>query len=152
MLTVMGVFVGGNDTISKYNADDTFISKVDTDSMPFGITVTQNGQIAVTFYNHKMVFMDYSGKTIKVLEPPSDWNIWIPVCICSSKQGDIFVLNKGDPKSVNRYSVDGDYLGCIIPRLRNPTAITMSPDGQELLVAEYTDNLIVTYQRPANPD
>ena len=146
------ILLGGNETISKYRPDESFISKFDTDSIPRGITVTQNGRIAVIFHNHKMMFVGYSRKTIKVLEPPSDWDVWEPVSICTSKQGDIFVLNTGNPKSVNRYSADGDYLDCIILRLHDPRSITMSPDGQELLVADYTDDSIVIYQRPANLD
>ena len=146
------ILLGGHCTISRYKADDTFLSKIDTTDTPCRITVTQNGDIAVICTSKKMMLIDYSGQTIKKLEPPKDWNLWEPKSICTSKQGDLFVLNIGDPKSVNRYSADGDYLGCIITKLQNPKAITMSPDGQELLVADYNNDSIMIYQRPANID
>ncbi|XP_072041228.1 tripartite motif-containing protein 2-like [Amphiura filiformis] len=136
-------------TISIHHGQN--ISKFDAPSQPrwLGIAVTSKGYIAVSSRNDKTLqLMDYSGNNVRVVQPPQEVTEWNPWAVCCSKQGEIFVVNYGNPKAVYHYTADGDQcLGCVITGLDDPTGIAISEDGQQLFVAEYGQCAVKLFQR-----
>ena len=143
------VGLAGN-TISIHQADGQFISKFATPARPNvrGLDVTSKGNIAVTFDDNTLQLMDYFGDNVKVVQPPQGVRKWEPSAVCTSKQGEIFVVNGGDPKAIYRYTADGDEcLGCILTGLDNPMDIALAEDGQQLFMTEQCQNLVKIFQR-----
>ncbi|XP_072014189.1 E3 ubiquitin-protein ligase TRIM71-like [Amphiura filiformis] len=144
------------DTISIHNADGSLISKFATESEPFRLAVTSNGEIVSSFWDTELkqgtcvLLMDYSGSSIRVIQPPAEVKVWRPGFVCCSRQGEIFASNAGtgDPTGVYRFTAEGDYLGCVTTQVPNPTGIAMSRDGMELFVANLGDNHVKIFQRP----
>ena len=131
-------------TISIHNADGSLISKFATQFRPFRLATTSNGEIVSSFWDTKVThttsvqLMDYSGKNVRVIQPPAEVKVWTPVFVCC-RQGEIYVTNTDfgdlstDPTGVYRYTSEGDYLGCVTTEVCNPTGIAMSKDGMELV-------------------
>ena len=148
------IIVGQVDnTISIHNADGSLISKFATQSMPYRLAATSNGEIVTSFLDETsfqhVELMDYSGRNIRVIQPPNVVKIWFPGFVCC-RQGEIFVCNEssGEPKGVYRYTSEGDYLGCVTTKVNTPKGIALSNDGTELFVAERYDNCVKIFKRP----
>ena len=139
-------------TISIHHADGQLISKFAAPAKPWRLAVTSTGEIAATFQDNTLQLMDYSGSNVRVVQPPPGVIEWVPFAICCSKQGEIFVVNYGNysyPRTVYRYTADGDEcLGCVITGLDNPTGIAITEDGQQLYVAEISQQVVKIFQRP----
>ena len=129
-----------DNTISIHNADGSLISKFATQSEPFRLAVTSNGQIVSSFYateseqSTSVQLIDYSGGNIRVIQPPAEGKVGSPGFVCC-RQGEIFVsyTNAGDSSGVYRYTSEGDYLGCVTTGVNYPQGIALSKDGMELL-------------------
>ena len=142
-------------TISIHNPDGSLISKFATQSLPYRLAATANGEIVSSFYDTKLQrgasvqLMDYSGGNIRVIQPPTEVKVWAPGFVCC-RQGEIFVSNggSGDPSGVYRYTSEGDYLSCVTTKVGHPTGIAMSKDGMELFVADNGDNHVKIFHRP----
>ena len=92
--------------------------------------------------------MDYTGNTVKVVQPHPGVKSWVPQSVCCSKQGEIFVVNYGVPKAVYRYTEDGDKcLGCVVKGLGDPAGIAVTEDGQNLFVVEQWESMVKIFQR-----
>ena len=150
------IIVGqSKNTISIHSANGSLISKFATQSLPYRLAATSNGEIVSSFYDTKLErttsvqLMDYSGGNIRVVQPPAEIKVWSPGFVCC-RQGEIFVSNEdpGDPPGVYRYTSDGDYLGCVTTEVSDPTGIAMSKNGMELFVADYDDCHVKIFQRP----
>ncbi|XP_072014187.1 E3 ubiquitin-protein ligase TRIM71-like [Amphiura filiformis] len=147
-----GKIIAGNvnNTISIHNAGGSPISKFATQSRPYRLAVTSNGEIVSSVNKgESLQLMDYSCGNVRFIQPPVEVKVWSPSFVCC-RQGEIFVSNKGrgDPAGVYRFTAEGDYLGCVTTQVRNPSGIAMSRDGMELFVADYKDNHIKIFQRP----
>ena len=107
----------GSDTISIHHKNGAFINKFKAGSRtyPIGIAATGKGGIAVIFKNTAPFFriLDYSGQILKDSLPPPGVMICHAVSICSSKKGELFVLNRGETDGVYMYTGEGDYVGCV---------------------------------------
>ncbi|XP_072042210.1 tripartite motif-containing protein 2-like [Amphiura filiformis] len=136
-------------TISIHHRNGQFTSKFKAPSQPSWLAVTAKGDIAVSFYSDKTLrLMDFSGNKVRVVQPPHGIIEWEPYGICCSKQGEIFVVNQGNPKAVYRYTADGNQcLGCVITGLDNPAGIAISEDGQQLFVAEFMQHVVKILRR-----
>ena len=136
-------------TISIHHADGQLISKFATPAKPQRLAVTSQGDIAATFTDNTLQLMDYSGNNVRVVQPPPGVSKWEPYAICCSRQGEIFVVNHGDPQAVYRYTADGDEcLGCVITGFDDPSGIAITEDGQQLYVAEFSQQVVKIFQRP----
>ncbi|XP_072041636.1 E3 ubiquitin-protein ligase TRIM71-like [Amphiura filiformis] len=134
-------------TISINYADGRLISKFATSDIPTDIAVTANGDIAALIGNNVQL-MDYSGNNVRVVQPPQEVTECIQYTVGCSKQGEIFVVNRGNPTAIYRYTADGEQcLGCVIRGLDHPTGIAISKDGQQLFVAEYMQHVVKIFQR-----
>ena len=144
-----------SNTISIHNTDGSLISKFATQSRPYRLAATSNGEIVSSFMDSdnksgkSVQLMDYSGGNVRVIQPPTEVKVWKPGCVCC-RQGEIFVANAGtgDPCGVYRYTSEGDYLGCVTTTVANPTGISMLQDGMELFVANFGDSHVKIFQRP----
>ena len=141
-------------TISIHNADGSLISKFATQSRPFRLAATSNGEIVSSFWDTELKRstsvqrMDYSGGNVRVIQPPTEVKVWVPEFVCC-REGEMFVTNIciGDPPGVYRYTSEGDYLGCVTTEVSSPLGIALSKDGMELFVADNTDNCVKIFQR-----
>ncbi|XP_072041560.1 uncharacterized protein [Amphiura filiformis] len=136
-------------TISIHHRNGQFIFKFKAPSQPYWLAITSKGDIAVSSYDDcTLRLMDYSGNNVRVVQPPQEVTEWNPWAVCCSQQGEIFVVNYGNPKAVYRYTADGDQcLGSVITGLDDPTGIAISEDGQQLFVAEYGQCAMKLFQR-----
>ncbi len=155
-------------TISIHNTDSSLISKFATSSEPYHLAITSNGDIVGSFLNENeedggegedddgvgggasSQLMDYSGKNVRIIQPPSsEVKIWGPGFVYC-RQGEIFVSNegRGDPTGIFRFTSEGDYLGCVTTDVTNHSGIAMSKDGTELFVADYADSSVKIFQQP----
>ena len=149
------IIVGQVDnTISIHHPDGSVLSKFETDSEPFRLASTSDGKIVSSFCDPikkqslDVRVMDYSGRNVRVIQPPPAVTEWSPGFVCC-QQGEIFVVNEGagDPTGVYRYTSAGEYLGCVTTEVINPEGIALSEDGTELFVAEYKDNMVKIFKR-----
>ncbi len=137
-------------TFSIHYADGQLISKFCTPVDPVSHDITVDGHIVATFGDKSVHLLDYSGKKIQTLQPPPNVTSWRPFSVCCSKQGEIFVVTRGDPKAVFRYTADGSScLGCIISDsyLEDPISIAVTEDGQKIFLTEPDQNLVKVFQR-----
>ncbi|XP_072041221.1 E3 ubiquitin-protein ligase TRIM71-like [Amphiura filiformis] len=140
----------GSSTISIHHGNGTFISKFKAPSQPYWLAITSKGDIVVSspYTNKILQLMDYSGNKVRVVQPPQEVIEWQPHSVCCSKQGEIFVVNLGNPKAVYQYTANGEqYLGCVITGLHNPAGIAISEDGQQLFVAEFMQHVVKILRR-----
>ncbi|XP_072042741.1 E3 ubiquitin-protein ligase TRIM45-like [Amphiura filiformis] len=139
-------------TISIHHADGQLISKFAISDTPQWLAVTSKGDIAATIgYSGTLQLMDYSGNNVKEVQPPQGVTNWKPVFVCCSRQGEIFVVNRGIPKAVYRYTADGEQcLGCVITGLDFPQGIAISEDGQQLFVVESSQCVVKIFQRQSH--
>ena len=73
------IIVGQTDNIiSIHHADGSVISKFATESMPFRLAITSNGEIASSSYDpilkqgKSVVLMDYSRQNVRVIQLPTN--------------------------------------------------------------------------------
>ncbi|XP_072042351.1 E3 ubiquitin-protein ligase TRIM45-like [Amphiura filiformis] len=147
-----GMIVAGlmGTTISIHHGNGQFISKFNAPSQPHWLAVTAKGDIAVSSTEDKTLrLMDNSGNNVRVVQPPQqEIAYWKPYSVCCSKQGEIFVVNRGKPRAVYRYTADGKQcLGCVITGLDCPEGIAISEDGQQLFVVEHSQKAVKILQR-----
>ncbi|XP_072041524.1 E3 ubiquitin-protein ligase TRIM56-like [Amphiura filiformis] len=135
-------------TISIHHTNGQLISKFATPRTPRWLAVTSKGDIAAQICD-TLQLMDYSGNNVREVQPPQGVTNWSPDSVCCSKQGEIFVVNGGNPAGVYRYTADGDQcLGCVITGLYYPAGIAISEDGQQIFVAEF-ESVVKIFQRQA---
>ena len=141
-----------HNTISIHYADGSPMSKFGTESMPFRLAATSDDEIVCSFRSDipgdvkTLKLMDYAGSNVREIVLPYKSFNWTPGCVCC-RQGEIFVVSKGNPKGVFRYTAKGDYLGCVTTEVSNPGGIALSQDGMELFVVEIDDCLVKVFHR-----
>ncbi|XP_072044839.1 uncharacterized protein [Amphiura filiformis] len=138
-----------NNTISIHYADGSLISNFSTNSQPFRLAATFDGEIVCSYRQiPSLQLMDYSGSNVRVLQPPPEVKKWLPGNVCC-RQGEIFVTNpaSGDPTGIFRYTSQGHYLGCVTTEVNGPAGIALSQDGMELFVLEVDDCQVKIFQR-----
>ena len=144
------VIIGqATNTISIHNTDGLLIAKFATQSRPYRLAVTTDGEIIASMNKgESLQLMDYSGGNVRVIQPPEEIKIWKPGFVCCG-QGEIFVCNQGSghPAGVYRFSSRGDYLGCVTTSVGKPRGIALSNDGTELFIADKQDNCVKIFQR-----
>ena len=123
------------------------------------LAATSQGEIVCSFADRSCLeLMDYSGSSVRKIQPPPEVKNWIPTLVCC-REGETFVVNgcvydkagwlkyNGEPKCIFRYSAKGDYLGCVTTDVRNPMGIALSQNGMVLFVAERDDQLVKIFHR-----
>ncbi|XP_072037152.1 uncharacterized protein [Amphiura filiformis] len=139
-----------NNTVSIHSADGSFISKFATRNNPTRLAVTSEGELVCSYYYNPfgLELMDYCGSKVRVMQPPPDVKQWVPGYVCCGR-GEIFVVNRAVdyPAGIYRYTSKGHYLGCVTAEVNNPAGITLSQDGKELLVVEYSDCHVKIFHR-----
>lgn len=136
-------------TVSIHQPDGTLISKFQTRCSPRKLTCAPDDDLIITFSDNTLQAMDQSGHHVRIIWPPPDIISWIPMYLCCSKQGELFVGNQGYPKAVYRYvSADGEYkyADCITTMNWSPWGIALSPKEEKLLIVNYRDDLIQLFQ------
>ena len=145
-----GKIVAGlhGNTISIHHGDGQFISRFATHATPRCLAVTSQDQIAISFADKSLRIMDYTGNTVRVVQRPRGIQYWNPGYICCSKRGEIFVVTRGDPTSVYRFTADGDQcLGCVATGLSASWGIALTEDGQKLYVTEWSKHRVTVFER-----
>ena len=142
------VGLSDNTAISIHRADGQLISKFATTAIPWYVAATSKGEIAATFQDHTLQLMDFSGNHVREVKPPSGVSKWEPFAICCSKQGEIFVVNRGYQTAVYRYTADGNKcLGCVTTGLDSPWGIAITENGQQLYATESNQQIVKIFKR-----
>ena len=146
-----GRIVAGLDscTITIQNSEGSEVSTFRTPSRPRFLAITPRNEIAVTYQGMggALKITDYDGNDSRDLKPQNiiEWN---PAGVCCSEQGELFVVNNGNPCDVFKLSADGkEFLRCALSGLDDPQGIAITADGQQLLLTEKSQSLVKIYQR-----
>ena len=146
---IVGLSSTKHKTVSIHQPDGTLISKFQTRSSPRKLTCAPDDNLIVSFSDNTLQAVNQSGHHVKIIWPPPDIISWMPMCLCCSKQGELFVCNQGDPTAVYRYvCTDGEfkYSDCITTMDWSPWGIALSANEEELFVVNYRDGLIQIFQ------
>ncbi|XP_072023473.1 uncharacterized protein [Amphiura filiformis] len=138
-----------NNTISIHNADGSLISKFPTETKPFRLAATSEGEIVCSHKQEPCLeLMTYTGSNVRTVQSPPEVKKWSPGCVCCG-HGEIFVGNrsKGDPSGIFRYTSEGNYLGCVTTQVNTPGGLALRQDGMELFVVDITDCQVKIFHR-----
>ena len=143
------IFGMNDNAISIHNADGSLNSSFAIPYMPQSVAVTSHKEVVVAGpYKGKLQLFDYSSKCLHTLIPPPDVTEWVPWYVCCSTTDEVFVVNKGTPKAIYKYTAGRVYMGCVTTEVNNPWGITLSHDDQTLYVTEESQKMVKMFQRP----
>ena len=127
-------------TISVHHADGSLINYFETSVMPYYISATSRETLVVTFadaFNEPTLeVITYEGRSVTIIEPPSEQIQWSPGYTCCSPKDEIFVINETRHNFIFWYKYDGQYLGLITPFVQSPRGLTFLEMCDELIVAQ----------------
>ena len=137
-----------DNAISIHNADGSLKSTYTIPYMPYSVAVTSNKEVVVVApYNGKVQLFDYSGQCLHTLTPPPDVTKWEPRYVCCSTTDEVFVVNKGTPKAIYKYTAGRVYMGCVTTEVNNPSGVALSHDDQTLYVTD-SYKMVKMFRRP----
>ena len=58
--------------------------------------------------------------------------------ICCTSDGNVYVGNRKGMRGIHQFTDDGNYVGCITEYVTNPWGLAITPEEDQLVVAEET--------------
>ena len=131
-------FISKHDTLTGQH-----IGSFPVDALPLYLAATPLDTVVISSWSPNVVqIVDaHTGTNVRTVEPPTCVTQWRPTGICCSDDA-IFVAidNQAatDEYGVYCFSLSGDYVGCAIKNVTNPTGIAVSGGGgRTLMVSQY---------------
>ena len=142
------IFGMKDNAISIHNADGSLKSSFTIPFKPYNVAVTSHKEVVAAGDNYTLQLFDYSGKCLHTLTPPPNVTNWAPWYVCCSTTDEVFVVNKGIPRAIYRYTAGRVYMGCVTTEVNDPWGIVLSHDDQTLYVTEESEKMVKMFQRP----
>ncbi|XP_033635954.1 E3 ubiquitin-protein ligase TRIM56-like [Asterias rubens] len=127
--------------ITKHNCSDgSLINTVSVKTEPYFIAIDSNDRVVVSGGDKRVDIVDGNGATLVTIKPTINGQP-VKYCrgvCCDSSYIYISVLNWDyNTGHIHRYDIEGRFLSCIVRGLYCPGGISLTPNGQQLAVADF---------------
>ena len=127
--------------ITKHNCSDgSLINTVSVKTEPYFIAIDSNDRVVVSGGDKRVDIVDGNGATLVTIKPTINGQP-VKYCrgvCCDSSYIYIAVLNWDyNTGHIHRYDIEGRFLSCIVRGLYCPGGISLTPNGQQLAVADF---------------
>ena len=136
-----------NNRIQVFTEDGEPVLRFGILNRPNGCIFLQKMFIVCDSWSHCLKIFDRSGEFLRNIgeQGEGDGQLRLPLGLCVEKCGDhhyIFVCDRNNQRIV-QFSVEGSFIGKTFTELRDPTGITITPDGRILVTGNEAKTIYI---------